>query len=449
MTDSDYRDSTDMLVPLHRRNYVLGIVNGVLVAVGTRMADPMTVLPLLLVRLTGATWPVGLLQAIVIVGPAVSAVFASRFVDTAQRKLPIFINYSIIRFTAITVMALGVLLGHHMSPLLVAGLLLVCYAAYVTAMGVSTMAFVDIVAKSTPTTKRGSFWMWRQTVGAILTLAVAVPLIRYMTGAHWAGRFPANYGLLMLISALVLGVSWLVYGFVHEPPGRPAHHRLTLRQQVARGARFWRHDMRYRRMIRVLLLCSSAGAVGPFFTAFAVRVWDFPDTVAAAFVTVQILALMAGAVLQGWISDRHGNRKVLIVAAFAALFTAGVAAGGSILAPVGGFEFLGYPVSYRLLLMCICFAGSGVFTAQLWVGYTNYIMDIAPARKRPSYVGLTNVFIVPVGLVPMAYGWLAQTVSFTLVFGIAAILAAMAVVFSLRMKEPRDDLTIEQLQVFS
>ncbi|NLJ36244.1 MAG: hypothetical protein GX358_08450, partial [candidate division WS1 bacterium] len=46
-----------MLVPLNRRNYILGIINGVAVAVGTRMADPMTILPLLLVRLTEAAWP--------------------------------------------------------------------------------------------------------------------------------------------------------------------------------------------------------------------------------------------------------------------------------------------------------------------------------------------------------------------------------------------------------
>ena len=449
MSEPTHRDSADMLVPLNRRNYILGIINGVAVAVGSCMADPLTFLPLLLVRLTEAAWPVGLLQAIVIVGPAIPAVFLTPIVDTTPQKLSIFRKCSIIRFSSVMGMAAWVLLGHRLSALMVTVLLLVFFAIHIIASGMSNTAFVDIVAKSTPTTKRGTFWMWRQTIGALLTMTVAIPLISYLTGERWSERFPVNYGILMLIAALVQGFSWFVYWFVHEPPGRVARHRLTPRQQIARGVRFWRQDKRYRRMIRVLFLLSSTGAIGPFFTAFAVQVWHFPDTVAATFVTVQMLALMGGAVLQGWVSNRYGSRRVLILAASSALFAAVVATGAALLAPVGGIEILGYPLSYRLMLLCLCFVGNGVFTAQLWVGYVGYIMDIAPARKRPSYVGLASLFVLPAGLVSLGYGWLAGSVGFEVVFGIAAALAAAALVLSLRMSEPRDELTAEQLEAFS
>ena len=93
MSDSTNNRENKMLVPLHRRNYILGIINGILVQVGSRLADPMTVLPLLLMRLSGVTWIVGLLQAIVIAAPAAPAIFASRFIDTAERKLPILHRY--------------------------------------------------------------------------------------------------------------------------------------------------------------------------------------------------------------------------------------------------------------------------------------------------------------------------------------------------------------------
>ncbi len=439
----------EMFVPLHRRNHLLGIINGVLVQVGNRLLDPMTVLPLLLLRLSGLTWTVGVLQAIIIVSPALPAIFAAPWIDTAERKLPIFKLYSIIRFSALIGMAVSVLAGVHLTGILIAALVLFFFTCWFTAQAVSTMAFMDIVAKSTPTTMRGSFWMWRQIIGLFLVLTVAVPFIHYMVGDNSPAAFPMNYGIVLLVAALILGSSWVVYSQVKEPASKAAHHKLSLRLHIARGMRFWRRDRRYRRMVRVVLLLASAGSVGPFFMALAVQEWGFPDTAVATFLSVQILAQMGGSVLQGRVSDKLGNRRVLVVAAFAGLATTLVALFGAALTPSGGFEILGYGISYRMLVLCLCFVGSGIYTAHVWPGYNNYVLDIAPERKRPSYLGFTNLFIAPVGIVPLAFGWVAQTVSIVLVFAIGALFALAAALLSLRIYEPRDDLTIEQLQVFS
>ena len=439
-----------MLVPLHRRNYILGIVNGILVEVGNRLGDAQTVLPLLLLHLTGMTWTVGMVQAIILLVPAVPAILGSRWVDTAEHKLPIFKLFSVIRFSALSGMAAAVLLGSYfgLSGPLIAALLLVCFAVWYAAQAVSTQAFTDIVAKSTPTTKRGSFWMWRQTGGLFLVLTVSVPLIRYMVGADSPAKFPVNYGILLGLSALVLGVSWIAYSMVHEPPSKPAQHRLTLRQHVTRGLRLWRHDPRYRRMMRVLLLLMSTGAIAPFFTAMAVKQWGMPDTVAAVFISVQIIAQMIGSQVQGRVLDRVGTRRVLITAAVAGFAMAITALLGARFAPPGGVELVGYTVPYRMLVLCACFACSGIFTAHIGPGYMSYIMDIAPQRKRPSYFGFTTVFTVPTGLVPLAYGWLAEDFGFATIFAVATILSAIALVLSQRIQEPRDELTEEQLRQF-
>ncbi len=429
-----------MTVPLHQRNYRLGIVNGIVVEVGNRLADPMTVLPLLLIRLSGLTWMVGLLQAIVIVAPAIPAIAASRWVDAADRKLPIFRLYSTFRFLALIGMAVVVLLGRHISGISVAVLLLVFFAAWLIAQGVSTLAFLDLVAKSAPTTRRGSFWMWRQVVGLLLVVTVVVPFIHFMLSDAAPVEFPINYGVLLLAAALVLGVAWLVYAQVHEPPSKPARRILSMRQHVARGARIWDHDARLRRMVRVVLLLSSAGAIGPFFSTLGAKEWGFPDTAAATFMTVQMISQMIGSVIQGRVSDRHGNRLVLILASVTSLLNAGVATFAAWSAPTGGLLVCGYEVTYRMLLLCACFAGSGVFIALLGPGRMNYLMDIAPERKRPSYIGFTSVYLLPCGVVPIILGILAQGVGFWLVFAISTLLSVVAIVLSLKVKEPRDDL---------
>jgi len=447
MSQSDASLQNEMLVPLNRRNYLLTVMNGILVAIGDRLMDPFTVLPLLLVRLTGLTWTVGLFAAINVMGVTIPQIFASRWIDTIAQKLPLYRISSVLRFMALIGMSAIVLSGRSINSLLLAALLLSFFALRILGQSVAVIAFMDIVGKSVPTTKRGSLWMWRQVIGLLLVLVVAVPLIKYLLSDNSPAQFPVNYGLLLLMGTIFMGIAWCAFSQIEEPKGKPARHRLTMAQHISRGLRFWPHDARYRRLVRVRFLLGAASAIQPFFIAFAAQVWSLPDAVAAIFITVQILGQMAGSFVTGYVSDRLGNRKVLIMSAASMLFTA-LFAGLAHFIPPGALNILGYQVTYRIVGLSICFAGSGVVTATLWPGYTNYMLDISPQRKRPSYLSFANLFILPVAVVPIAFCWLADTVSFEMVFIIAAVISLVALLLSLRIDEPRDDIDEEKLHEF-
>ncbi len=432
----------DLLVPLNRRNYLLTIANGIIFIPGARLVAPGTVLPLLILRLSsGLTWLIGLANSILYVVPVLPQLLASRWVDTSKRKVPIWRWCAVVRFIATLGMAWAVLSATSTGYAYALVAFFVWLIVRVLAQGVSSLVFTDIVARSVPTTKRGSVWMWRQLLGLALVLGFAVPVINYMLGEKTPFKFPTNYGLLLVGSALLMGIAWIIFSFAEEPQGKPAGHQLTMTQHLARGMRFLNRDKSYRRLMRVRILLSAAANVSPFFIAFAVQEWYFHDAVAATFLTVQILSQMLGCWIVGHVSDRLGNRKVLVLAAATMLVTATVVSVGAWLTPEGGFMLLGYPVSYRLIVLMVCFAGSGLFAAELYPGYINYLMDIAPRRKLPSYVGFASFFLLPLGAVPLVYGWLAQTVGYRAIFVIALLLSAVGLRLALRIGEPRDELT--------
>ncbi len=438
-TSSLQSTQPEMYVPLNRRNYILGIINGIFINIGFRLTDPSTILPLLLLRLSGRTWMVGVLQAVCIVAPAIPAIFASRVIDAAEHKLPIFNLYSWVRFGLLVGMAVAVLAANWVSGMIVAVILLLLYAGRLLAEGISVLAFLDIVAKSTPTTKRGSFWMWRQSIGLPLVLLVAVPLVEYLLGDQQPVGFPLNYGVMMLIGAALCGTAWLAFSMVEEPPARAASHLLSNRQQIARARRMWRHDKRYRRLMRVVLLLQAAGSIAPFLTTLGAKAWGMPDSIAATFITVQLLAQAVGSVALGRVSDRLGNRMAMVIASLLGIGASLVAAIGVMFVGMGEANLLGHVVSYRLLVLWAAFGLNGLFMAFLNPGYRNYIMDIAPPRKRSSYIGFAHLYILPIGLVPLAFGWIAEFVSFELVFGIATIFAVAAFWLGLKVSEPRTE----------
>ncbi|MFO7946762.1 MAG: MFS transporter, partial [Armatimonadota bacterium] len=383
----------------------MAIANGIIFYAGRRLADITTVVPLLLFRLSGLRWLVGAGHSIIFIARAIPQVVASRWVDTAERKRPIFIWCALIRFLTIMAMGVSVLYASRVGYTVALVLLLSFFALRTLAQGVSSLAWSDIVARSVPTTKRGSLWKWRMVGGLFLVLLFSAPAVRYMLGDDAPYEFPANYAVLILVSGIITGIGWFVFAMVREPEGKPAKHTLTMKQHLARGMRFVTEDANYRRLMRVRICLSAAGAIVPFFIAFAVDVWGFRDAIAATFITVQILSQMGGSFLSGWISDRLGNRKLLVVSGITLFFTSVFAAVGTYVTPPGGVMVLGHLITWRLLVMMACFVGSGVFMSQLFPAYTNYLIDIAPRRKLPSYIGFGSGFTVPIAAAPIVFGW--------------------------------------------
>lgn len=445
MSEDTPRHNSEMLVPFHRKNYLLTIFNGIAAMTGGRLMDLRTVLPLLMVRLTGRAWTVGLLETMFVLAPTLPQFVAARWVDTLDRKGPQYVRYSVYRFVLLMALSASVLAANFIPNVVVAVLFFVFFTLRYVAQGVTTLCFRDIIGKSVPTTRRGSLWMWRWIGGILLILLVAVPLIRYLLGADSPLEFPLNYGALVGAGTMVMGVAWIIFSQIEEPPSRPARHTLTWKQHFVRGLRVWGRDSKFRRFVVIRMLLMGAGAIRPFFIAFGAQVWGLPDVVAAVFVTIEAISQALGALFAGQMSDRVGNRAVLLVSGATIL----VASMGAVMiaqfVPEGAFAIFGYELSYRVVALGLCFTAGGAFTSMASTGYTNYMLDIAPERMRPSYIAFERIFIAPAGFMPITFGWLVDAVSYQLVFGIGAALAAGAIYFAVRIEEPRDALRDEEL----
>jgi MFS family permease len=72
-----------------------------------------------------------------------------------------------------------------------------------------------------------------------------------------------------------------------------------------------------------------------------------------------------------------------------------------------------------------------------YIGFTNYIIDIAPVTERPTFIGLSNTLQAPFALLSAVGGALASWLGYEAVFGVSAVVGLAGVVLSLRLVEPR------------
>src|SRR5437868_15301202 len=105
-----------------------------------------------------------------------------------------------------------------MPPALSLWLIIACYTVLNLSSGTSTVAFQDVVANVIPARRRGSFFGMRQLYGGLLTFALAGPLVRWLLGSAGPLPFPANFGLLSLLSLICYACGMYAFSSIHEPP---------------------------------------------------------------------------------------------------------------------------------------------------------------------------------------------------------------------------------------
>lgn len=437
-----------MLVPLNVRTYRIAIVNGIISMAAIRLADQSTILPLLVHKLSGAAWVVGLTLGACTVARALMQIVISRRMDTLEFKLPDYVAASWLRG------AMGVLTGlvlwyaHLLSGAVVVGIVALASAVRAAGTAWGMLGFNDVLAKSVPTTRRGSLQMWRRMLGLGIALVVVAPFVSYMIGPSSPYPFPENYALLFLIGTGLLIVAWVLFSRVHEPPSRPSSRRLGVAMHLTRGVRIVRRDKHYRRLIRTRLLLGLASGIRPFFVVFGAKVWGLSDQAAATFLALQLGAEIVGSIISGRMSDRHGNRRVLIAAALSISAAGTLAVAAAVVQWPSAWPIAGGTLDLRILVLGMAFVFGGLFLTGHVIGTQNYMLDIAPQRLRPSYQAFASAFTVPLAVAPVVYGWAADAIGFRVVFVTGLVLALGALVFAGKMPEPRDDLDDADLDEF-
>jgi len=157
----------------------------------------------------------------------------------------------------------------------------------------------------------------------------------------------------------------------------------------------------------------------------ASTVWGF-FTSLLGMVGIFVLAQMVGGLLSNFLwaymSDHIGNKKVIQISLITSLLT-----------PIAALL-----ISPNLpFLFILVFVFIGFFINGGMVGYTNYLLDISPVKRRPTYIGLNSNFLAPTAFFPLIGGMVLQYSSFASIFILTALLVFISFFLSLKLEEPR------------
>ena len=403
--------------PVERKNFFLNSVEGAIIVASGAFINPQTVLPALVSRLGGNNLAVGALGVIVYLGVFIPQLFAARYVETLPWKKPWALRYGLIHRLFVLVMGLEILLLGGIRPGAALWLFLVLYTAMQVVVGVATPGWFDLFAKLTPPRRRGMLVGVRNSAGGACAFVCGLLLTWIL--ASWG--FPVSFAVAFFAAFLLQMASLATLNELaeSEPSAVPLRRPFSAFLREMPGV--LRANPPFRHFITACAILTVATMPVSFYTVYALGRFQAGEAAVGEFTLIMVAIQVVSSLVTGYMADRYGNKKVMIVAA-ASLLGASLIA---LCAPTLGW--------FRLVYLLL-----GINLGTEINARYNMSIEYATARERSMYVGLMNTMLAPFYLTGMIGGALGEWFGLGAVFlaGGAASVAGIAYM-ARRVREPR------------
>jgi MFS family permease len=412
----------------YRRNFWCLALDFCFFGIGMAFFGPSTVIPSFLSALGASSAVIGLLSTLQRAGWLLPQLFVARMLaDKPLKKpfilLPAAISRSLVLFLAGLIWATGA-----RPPGVIIALTTVLLGLFWIGDGIASLSWFDFLGKAIPPHRRGRLSSTGQILSGIFSF-VAGFVVEWMLSDQ-GPAYPNNYALLFLIGFLMLTISFLALAHGVEEAGATASRVPSWGEYLPQLGAILKRDHTFRRYLITRQIFGLSEMATPFYMTYALDKLLLPARVAGRYTSVGVMGGILAALIFGWLNERHGTRRasqisVLVTAAIPAL---------AILVPsvIRDAQWLAW--GYGLVFFALRASMSCFMPA-----WTSYMLDWAPHKDRPVYVGLANTLNGITALFSTLGGLILQWSgeNYVLLFAITAAGTLAALPFALTLPEPR------------
>ncbi len=390
-----------------RRNFTLGVLNGALFNLASAFIRGSSVLPAFLSQLTTSKVLIGLSSNLGAAAWFLPQMLVAGLVGHRGKKLPLYIWMAALRSIFFAGLTISIFLFSNQKGLMLP-LFFSLFTLYAVAGGIAGVPFMEIVGKTIPPQRRGSFFGMRTFFGGLLGIGGGWIVEKIMV--H--NSFPTNFGLIFTLAFISITIALIFFCFVREPWLQG--ERRNLRDALLKGPQIFKEDANYRRFFFVRTLLGTYLLGMPFYILYAQRIMGGQDKLIGSYISFEMAGLIFSNVIWGRLSNKGDNRFVLSLTSISGL-----------LSPLLAIAFPPSPVSFRLVFFFL-----GATTSGLNIGYNNYLLEIAPQEERSTYVGFMNTIVSPTVFFSALGGLIINISSYIFLFGLVGGLCLLSFILS-------------------
>ncbi len=388
------------------RNFWLGVANGIIFNASGAFLNANTILPRFVSRLTDSSFLVGTAAALHQVGWFVPQLFVAAATAHKPKHKPFYVGAAFFRLFVFTCLLASFFFSSYQKPEQVLLLFFLFYGLYALGGGFAGVAFMEIVSKTVPPERRGSFWGLRMSIGGLLAAGFGRLVAEILND----NPFPQNFELLFLLAFFFIFAGLFSFVWVKEPELPNRLPQVPYWQRIRETVMLLKTDPHFFRLYSTRLLIGAYMLAAPFYVIFARRELEFSVAYAGLFVSAEVLGLAVSNLWWSALSNRGRDGLVLLGSAALTLF-----------APV--WALLSGWLDFGPFLYAFIFFALGATESGLTVGYLNHLLKIAPESQRTLYIGLLHTLLFPILFLPGLGGLILEGVSYGGLFLVSIIIA--------------------------
>ena len=395
------------------KNNTKNVVHAFFLALAITIAEPSTILPLMVHHFSDSVIIVGIFASLLRGGAVVVQLYAAFHAQAYKQVIPYFKKVFFFRFLSWLLIGVSIFfLGDENKPLTLffigVGLFFFSFTA-----GFGAIYFKELQAKLFSKKYRGKTMANRQVAGAVASI-ISGGIAGYVLSVFEA---PQSYAYLFMISSLLMAIGFATFVTIDEP----VKENISIKEKsfglfVKNAIVLLKSDKRLKQQIVVILLGYSYFLAMPFVILNANNSFTLTGWMLGGFITMQMIGSILGSTFL-W-RRIHNYEKMLslsilfmIIAFVIALFAESM-------------------YSYALIFLLFGVAFDGFKISDM-----NLVIEIAPEDKRPVYSAL-QVNITSLGLFfPILGGVILSFVqSYTVIYLLTIGLLSVSLYLSLKLK---------------
>lgn len=396
-------------------NHIKNILHGFFLAIGTTIAEPSTILPLIISYFGGGSLMIGFFAALQRGGAIVVQLFAAFHAQSYTYMIPHLRKVFFIRFLSWFLIGIAIFLFGDKYPTLTLffigfGLFIFSFSA-----GFAAIYFREIMAKIFSHKFRGKTMAYRQFFSGAGGLLSGI-LAAWILEAYDA---PVSYAMLFIISAFLMGFGYLAFALVDEPIKEDiVKKESSFRKFLQNAWGILAADRYLQIQVATFLLAYGYLIALPFIILDAKEKIELDGAAIGTFITIQMVGAMLSNLLWGRLSMASKDK---LIARLSILFQ---------LVAISIALFANSFFEYALIFFILGASMDGNRIAS-----SNLILKIAPSQKRPIYIAL-QMNIVSLGMFFSIFGGLIlHFFSYTVLYITAITFLLCAMQLSFFMKE--------------
>ncbi len=396
-------------------SHVKNILHGFFLAIGTTIAEPSTILPLIVNYFGGSSMLVGFFAALLRGGAVVVQLFAAFHAQSYKLMMPYLRRIFFVRFLAWFLIGVAIIIfGDNYPNITLAsigfGLFIFSFSA-----GFAAIYFREIMAKIFSHKFRGKTMAYRQFfsgAGGLLSGALAAWILESFEA-------PQSYGYLFIISSFIMGLGYIAFALVDEPIKEEVSKKeSSFKEFLQNSYAILQADKNLQIQVSTFLLAYGYLIALPFIILDAQQKIELDGVAIGSLITTQMIGAMVSNFLWGKLSGEGKNILTARLSISLQIAATALAFGASSI------------YEYMLIFFLIGASMDGNRIAS-----SNLILKIAPADKRPIYIAL-QMNIVSLGMFfSIAGGAILHYFNYTALYSVSVAVLLGALYLSLKLRD--------------